>query len=300
MAEPAQRRAPVVASRTLPRIVFVLGKGGVGRSTVAAALGLVHAARGERVAVLEWAVADPIGPWFGAPPVGPTPTQIAPGLAAANFSLDEALRAYFVDHLRVGLVYRRIIRTRAVGRLIAVAPGLAEMFFLGHMWWLTTLAEREAGIAFDRIIVDAPATGHGASLLDVPATIAGMNASGMLALETQRLTDMLADPARTGAIIVAQPEPLIVDETLELVPRVTARIGLAGLVVNASTAAVLPEDDPRDPRLRAIADELRRRAAIERDLRDRIACPSVAIPDLPGRAPIDVVHAAARVLEAAW
>ncbi len=292
---PATEPLPSSPPIALPRIVFVLGKGGVGRSTVSAALGAVCADRGERVLVLEWTVAEAIAPWFGLLPAGWEPVEIAPRLSAANYRLDAALRAYFVDHLRVGIVYRRIIRAHAVARLLAVAPGLAEMFFLGHIWWLMTLAEREAGLAFDRIIVDAPATGHGVSLLDVPRTIAGMGATGMLALETRRVVDMLADPARMGVIVVAQPEPLIVDETLELVARLP-RPPL-GLVVNASAPA---SDGVLGPRLRAIAAELDQRAATERGLRAQLALPSCAIPDLPGQSPLAIVERAARVLGAAW
>src|ERR1039458_2420776 len=110
----------------LPRIVFVLGKGGVGRTTVSAALGLALAARGERVLVFEWTVADPIAPWFGLPPVGPQPAEVAPGLAVANYDLDEALRAYFVDHLRLRLFYRRIVHGRHVRSVPAARKGKVQ------------------------------------------------------------------------------------------------------------------------------------------------------------------------------
>ncbi|HET9993672.1 MAG TPA: ArsA-related P-loop ATPase, partial [Kofleriaceae bacterium] len=224
----------------MPRIVFVLGKGGVGRSTVAAALGTLLAERGERVLVMEWSIADCIGPWFGAPPVGAQPVAIAPRFSLCNFALDEALRAYFVDHLHLGLVYRHVIRSPAVAQVIAAAPGLSEMLFLGTLWWLITLAEREVGLHFDRIVVDAPATGHGASLLDVPATLSTMGVSKLLAVETRRLTELVADPDRVGAIVVGLPEPLVVDETLELIPRVTQRLDRPplALIVNRSTLAI--------------------------------------------------------------
>jgi hypothetical protein len=192
----AVRPSGVFAAPALPRIVFVLGKGGVGRSTISAALGLVCAERGERALVMEWAVADAIAPWFGAAPAGPTPVEVAPRLAVENFALDEALRSYFVDHLHLGVVYRRVVQARAVTRMIEVAPGLAEMFFLGQLWWLITLAEREAGWRFDRIVVDAPATGHAASLLDIPSLASAMAGAPLLAAETRRVVDMMADPAR--------------------------------------------------------------------------------------------------------
>ena len=301
MAAAAQSAKDLLRVPALPRIIFVLGKGGVGRSTVAAALGLARARRGERVLILQWAIADAIGPWFGKPAAGATPVDIAPGLATANFALDEALRAYFVDHLHVGLVYRAVIRARAVTRLLDVAPGLAEMFFLGELWWLTTLARREAGMNVDRIIVDAPATGHGASLLDVPAILAGMPASGLLSLETGRVADMMADPTQTGSIVVALAEPLVVDETFELVPRLP-RPPLA-LLVNRSVAGIAGGElealrvSPRSRRaLAAVHDELRAREALERELAARAPCPAAALRELPGLAAIDVVRACAEVL----
>ena len=292
-----------------PRIVLVLGKGGVGRSTTAAALGLALAERGARTLVLEWSLSDVIGPWFGVPAAGAEPREIAPRLAVANFSLDDALHAYFVDHLHLDLVYRRVIRARSVRRVIDVAPGIAEMFFLGQLWWLTSLAEREAGLRFDRIVVDVPATGHGASILDLPALLSGIGAAGLLAMETHRLLDLLADPARLGAVVVTLPEPLVVDETFELIPRVTARLGRPplGLIVNRSVADLVPGElhaltarlsrRARDA-AELLARELRDRAAVEHAVRDR-ARGAVSFAELPGTAPIDVVRAAARALEAA-
>jgi anion-transporting ArsA/GET3 family ATPase len=303
------------ADTALPRIVFVLGKGGVGRSTVAAALGLVCAQRDERVLIMEWAVADSIGPWFGIAPAGATPVEVAPRLSVANFALDAALRAYFVDHLHLGVIYRHFIRARAVARMIEVTPGLAEMFFLGQLWWLITLAEREAGLRFDRIIVDAPATGHAASLLDIPSLASAMASTSLLAVETRRVVDMMADPARTGAVVVSLPERMVVDETLELVPRVTARLGHPplALVVNRSAGSVVGRDEhPRwldtlgaqltyrsRTAIAALHDELRARVSVERELRRQAACGTVSLAELPGRPPLDVVRTAAHALGAA-
>ena len=222
----------------LSRIVFVLGKGGVGRSTVSTALGLMLAERGERVLVLEWTVAEPIAPWFGLPPAGTSPVEVTPGLAVTNYRLDEALRAYFVDHLKLGMFYRHVVNGTPMRRLIEAAPGIAELLFLGQLWWLTTLAEQEAGLRFDRIVVDAPATGHGASLLDLPATLMGMRATGLLGDEIARVVTMMHDPAWTSALVVTLAEDLAREETLELVPRATAALGRPPIaaVVNRSVA----------------------------------------------------------------
>ena len=291
----------MLAAEALPRIIFVLGKGGVGRSTVAAALGSALAHQGERVLVLQWAVADAIAPWFGFPPAGPTPFEVSPRLSVANFSLEEGMRGYFVDHLHLGLVYRRVIRAEPVWRLIEVAPGISEIFFLGELWWLLTLAAREQRWCFDRVVVDAPATGHGASLLDVPATLSAMGASGLLALEVHRVVDLMADPKRTGALVVALPEPLVMAETIELVPRVTQRLGrppLALLVNRSATALASPDEHPGwipalpvSARTReaivTLHEELRTRARLEVEL-------DASLPELLGLSPADVVRAMSR------
>jgi hypothetical protein len=241
----------------LPRIVFVLGKGGVGRSTVAAALGVLASERGERALVVEWSLAEAIAAWFGAAPAGSTPHEVSPGLSVMNFRLDAVLRQYFVDHLRLGLFYRRVVDGPHVRQLVEAAPGIAELMFVGHLWWLTTLAEAEAGLRFDRVIVDAPATGHGASLLDLPALLASLGASGLLALEVERVATMMADPGRVGTLVVTLPEELVAEETLELVPRLSRALGRRPLfaLVNRSVGNLLPGDG-RPPWLDALGARL--------------------------------------------
>ncbi len=241
----------------LPRVVFVLGKGGVGRSTIATALATALARGGQRVLVFEWALSEAIGPWFGLSPVGIDPCEVAPGVSVANFRLDDALRAFFVDHLRMGMFYRHVVRGRAVRLLVEAAPGIAEMMFLGHVCWLTTLAEKEAGLRFDRVLVDSPATGHGASLLDFPATFEAMHASGLLGAEMERVEGMMRDPRWVGAVAVSLPEELAVEETLELVPRTTRSLGRPPLavIVNRSVERLV-KDEPRPAWLRALRDRI--------------------------------------------
>lgn len=306
-------KSDVIASQ--PRIVFVLGKGGVGRSTVAAALGLGLAERGERAIVVEWTVAEAIAPWFGAAPAGVEPREVAPGLSVMNFELGAVLRQYFVDHLGLGLFYRRIVDGPHVRQLIEAAPGISELMFVGHLWWLTTLAGAEAGLHFDRVIVDAPATGHGASLLDLPALLASLGASGLLAVEIERVTAMMADPAKVGALLVTLPEELAVDETLELLPRVRRALGRKPLaaIVNRSAAGIL-RSDARPAWLDALAvrlspeaagalevlhAELRARARIEAEVTRALADATVhgtfalleQLAEAGGSSPRDVVRA---------
>lgn len=232
----------------------MLGKGGVGRSTLSTALALAAARRGERALVFGWTVSDPIGPWFGRAPAGATPVELEPGLSVATYSLEASVRSYFVDHLRLPRVHRHVVGSAPVRALMDAAPGIAELLFLGTLWWLTTLAPREAGLVFDRVIVDAPATGHGASILDMPATLRGMRAAGLLATEIERVSAMMADPDWTGAAIVATPEELALEEAFELVPRVRRALSRPPLaaVINRAVAHLTGEA----PELASVAARL--------------------------------------------
>jgi len=229
-------------------VVFVLGKGGVGRSTVAAALGAGFAAGGERVLIVQWAVADAISPWFGCAPAGYDAGPIAPGLATMNFSADAALEQYFVEHLGLGTFYRSVISSRHVHRLTRAAPGLEELMFLGTLMWLTTLARDERGWSYDHVIVDPPAMGHAASLFAIPHATSTLGLGGLLATECARVAAMLADPARSAALVVTTPEELAIEETLEFWPRIARELGrppLAAIINRSVRQLGAPPADAR-------------------------------------------------------
>ncbi|HEY6910796.1 MAG TPA: ArsA-related P-loop ATPase [Myxococcales bacterium] len=304
----------------IPRVLFVLGKGGTGRSSVAAALGWCFAARGENTLIVEWTFSEPIAPWFGQPPAGHDARELTPRLSAMNFSLDETLREYFVGHLGLRFLHDLVIANRHMQRLIHAAPGIAELLFCGRIYWLTALAREEVGLDFQRIVVDAPATGHGAPLFAIPQTLAAFDAAGLLALERQRVTQMFADPEWTGALVVTLAEELAVAETMELLPRVRRDLGrppLALLVNRAVDRFVTGDRHPawleelaassgEGVALRTLHAELIERKEREAALRqaggamallgalpleDRLLAESVA-------SPLDVVRLMARELDA--
>ena len=241
----------------LPRVVFVLGKGGVGRSTVATAMATALARAGERVLVFQWALAEAISPWFGLPPAGIDPREVSPDVSVANFCLDDALRAFFEDHLKMGAFYRHVVHGAAIRRLVEAAPGIAEMMFMGHVCWLTTLAEKEAGPAVRSR--SGRRARHGARRLAarLAATLGSMHAAGLMGTEIVRVQQMMRDPSWSGAVAVSLPEELAVEETLELVPRATKSLGrpLLAVVVNRSTARLVT-DDATPPWLHALRDRV--------------------------------------------
>ena len=281
-----------------PRVVFVLGKGGVGRSTIAAALGLGFAGRGERVLVVQWALADAISRWFDGAPAGFAEREIAPNLATMNFSTDASLREYFVDHLHLRAFYRAVISNRHIRSATRAAPGIDELMFLGRITWLATRARDERGWSYDRVIVDAPAMGHGASLFAIPHATRALGLGGLLATECARVDALLADPARSAAIVVATPEELAVEETLEFWPRIARDLGRPPIAVivnrSARSLGALPIDARACPwfaraaetsapatreALEGVYARLARRGAREASLRERLEAPAIAVDD---------------------
>jgi anion-transporting ArsA/GET3 family ATPase len=281
---------------------FVMGKGGVGRTTTAAALGAEAAARGERALIVQWSLGDDVAPLFGAPAGGFEERAIAPGLYTMNYSAEETLREYFVDHLKLRWFYRAVVQNRHVQRFSRAAPGLEELLFLGRLTWLTASdppsALEDRGWRYDRVIVDAPALGHGLSLFGVARAARSLDLGGMLAAECARVVAMLDE--RAAAVLVTTAEELAVEETLELLPRLRDELPLISLI-NRSVARLgplPPSPSWLDPALAPLYESLLRRRAREELLRQRLPAPVLSIDDaLTGdRAPLACAREAAACL----
>ncbi|MBM3381793.1 MAG: ArsA family ATPase [Betaproteobacteria bacterium] len=220
------------------RLVFFLGKGGVGRTTLATSFAQACALRGEKTLIVQWSLNDAVSSLFSRPSAGHDSSPLAHNLWVMNFSADEAIREYFIDHLKLRLVYNLVIENKHVQRLLHAAPGVRELFFLGRLFWLICLSEEIRGTRFDRVVVDAQATGHGVSLFTIAPTIAKFGMTGPLAAECERVASMLADPKLVGTALVTLPEELPVEETLEFLPKLTHDLGRSpnALLINRSIA----------------------------------------------------------------
>lgn len=206
------------------KLLFIVGKGGVGRTTVSASLASYFAKKGEKVLVVQWSLKDSISPLYSLPQCSHKESSLPHGYKVMNFSASEAIREYFVDHLKMKLIYSMVIENRHVQRLIHAAPGVQELFFLGRLFWLVELAQKERGYYYDRVIVDSPATGHGVSLFGIAPAVASLGMTGPLATECERVTKLLMDKEKTGVLIVTLPEELPVEECYESIPKVTGQL----------------------------------------------------------------------------
>ena len=222
------------------RLVFVTGKGGVGKTTVAAALGIAAARAGHRTLVAEVAEQENIAATFGVPPVGAREREVAPGLHAFSVDPEAAKEEWLRRQLRSGTLAGALGQSRIFTYLSTAAPGLDELVTIGKVWELAQLERiNPMNTPYDLVIVDAPATGHGIALLRAPKTFGDIARVGPVNRHARQIDAFIRDPARTAVVGVALAEEMPVNETIDIEGRLRDElsIGLAAVLVNA----VLPD-----------------------------------------------------------
>ncbi len=249
---PAREAGPPLLDR---RLCFVLGKGGVGKSTVSAALGLLGARSGKRTLVVEVAGQDRLSALFAESHVGrERESPLAPGLFGVSIDVDRATEEYLADQIRMRAVVEILARSRAFHAFAAAAPGLRELVTVGKIWTLAT--ELQPGTdrpVWDLLVVDCPATGHGLALLETAGNVREMAASGPIKERAARIQEVVTHPAATGVAVVARPEELAVSEAIETVAGLHARgLPVAACVLNGMAAPRFDADD--EAVLRAAAE----------------------------------------------
>ena len=222
------------------RLVYVTGKGGVGKTTVAAALGLAAARAGRRTVICEVAEQERITEVFGQRPAGFAETEVARGLHAFSIDPEAAKEEWLRRQLHSGTLAGLLGHSRIFQYLSAAAPGLAELVTIGKVWELAQLERRTARAApYDLVVVDAPATGHGLALLKAPETFAGIARVGPIHRHAEAIHAFVTDPSATAVVAVALAEEIPVNETIELEGRLREALGMELAAVLAN--GVLPE-----------------------------------------------------------
>ncbi len=215
------------------RLIFVTGKGGVGKTTVAASLALLAANRGKRTLVCEVDAKGNLADFFETGPTAFAEREIAPGLWAMSMDTEASLRQYLTLQLKLPLIARVGPLARMFDFVASAAPGVREIVTVGKLCW--EVKERH----YDLVVVDAAASGHIVSQLAAPQAINELVQVGLVRQQTGWMLDILGNPATTGLVVVATPAEMPVSETLELTARVAeeTNVDLAAVVVNR----VLPE-----------------------------------------------------------
>jgi anion-transporting ArsA/GET3 family ATPase len=234
------------------RLVLVLGKGGVGRSTIAAALAGRHAARGKKTLLFETNANDRFGTYFDKPAVGTTVTELAPNLSAVNTNPAAALEEYGLMILKFKSVYEMVFENRITKAFLRAIPGLDDYAMLGKAWFHTE-EEKRGRPVWDTVVFDLPASGHSVSLLRIPWVITETVPEGPLTRDARAIKQLLTDPQRTCAIIVTLAEEMPVNEAIELEQKLTA-IGIVPQHVICNQ--IYPEHFPAGSAVSKVLDAL--------------------------------------------
>jgi anion-transporting ArsA/GET3 family ATPase len=215
------------------RLLFVTGKGGVGKTTIASGLALLAAMRGRRTLVCEVDAKGNLADFFETRPTAFQPREIQPRLWAMSMDTEASLREYLSLQLRLPRLARIGPLARTFDFVATAAPGVKEILTVGKFAWEVRQGD------YDLVVVDAPATGHVVAQLTAPQAINELVKVGLVREQTGWLMETLHDPATTGVVVVAAPEEMPVAETIELVGRIRdeTKVDLAAVVVNR----VLPE-----------------------------------------------------------
>jgi anion-transporting ArsA/GET3 family ATPase len=196
-------------------LLFVTGKGGVGKSTAAVALGLVAARRGLRTIVAELSSQERVQRLFSHE-AGPFhEEQLAEDLYTISIDPEHAMEEYL--RVKAGALGHALSSSRLFATFAMATPGMRELLTIGKVWELAQLQRRtRKARPYDLVIVDAPATGHGLALLRTPRTFASIARVGPIAHQAQTIAETIADRRVTGVVAVATAEEMPVNETIAL------------------------------------------------------------------------------------
>jgi anion-transporting ArsA/GET3 family ATPase len=208
------------------RLVFVMGKGGTGKTTLATTFAFIAEMAGKRVLLVETEEGEAVAGLFGKNDLGETPVSVSQGISIAKILPKAEMEAYTKYHVKSGFIARYITNSRLFDYLSGATPGLREIMSLGRLWRWETAKDQSGEPVYDIIIVDSPATGHALNLLRLPKTLIEMIRVGPIVSQVKILHTLLKDETRTAFALVSLPEELPINESVELIATARDDIGM--------------------------------------------------------------------------
>jgi anion-transporting ArsA/GET3 family ATPase len=275
------------------RFLIVAGKGGVGRSTVAAALGVAAARSGLRALVVETAGRADVPPLLGRSPGDPlTEVELLPRLHHVTIERRGALEEYLRREVPGPLPAGMLARSSAFGLFVEAAPGMSDLLTIGKVWELGQRPRHTPHTdPYDLVILDAPASGQLVGLLAAPGTFSRIARVGPAARQAAGIENALTDQADVGAVVVTTAEQMAVTEALGLQATLSERFGVdvGAVIVNRWLPARFSPDDglalaaaADDPAIRSArwfhARAQAQRRELERLVGQLQAAPCITLP----------------------
>ena len=219
------------------QLLVVTGKGGVGKTTLCCVLGRLLAERGKRVLLVEVDPRESLHQALGTEPSGGALVAAEPGLWLQNLQPDAVIEGLVREKVSIAYLARKIVESPAFHHFVEGAPGLKETALLGYAYRVLQPGHQPP---IDLVILDAPATGHGATLLAAPGLLAKASQGGQLGEMAAALAAFLADASRCGVVLTTLAEEMPIQETLELLDLLGTSLGLRPELVVANALYPVP------------------------------------------------------------
>lgn len=208
------------------RLILLSGKGGVGKTTIAVLLSLVASRLKKNVLIVEMNSTERVAPFFDVNEIGYRELPLAPFVSGINLNPKDCFEEFVLNRVRFKGIFDIFINNRFVTNFLGAAPGLNEILMLGKIFELEKQKKRKIfkQNAYDLIIVDAPATGHGVSTFEVPQVLKKAALVGPLRSYSDKIIQLLIDPEKTAFCVVTMPEEMPVVESCELITQVRQKL----------------------------------------------------------------------------